>query len=185
MDLEATRRIQPALEPAERLLWAGRPVQGVVFRATDRPTTVLGLLWAGFALSWVYTGLTRGQSLPVLAFGLVFVLIGLYLALGRLVVDAYARRHIYYGVTDRRIVFAEGRSGPDVQFLNLDTITDVTLKKRASDGGVIAFRSTGPFRSPVSSSWPGLPHLNRPEFELAKGASNTYQIIRSAVRNAT
>lgn len=184
MDFEATRVIQPRLGSTERLLWAGRPVQGVILRKSDVQMIPFALVWGGFALFWEYTALMSGAPPIMLLFGLIFVLVGVYLLLGRFLVDAHARRHIYYGVTDERVVFLRPGGRPELQTLDLKTITDVTLTKRGADGGVIAFRPRGTFKGLASGSWPGLPHLSKPRFELASAASNTYGIVQSAIRQA-
>jgi hypothetical protein len=71
--------------------------------------------------------------------GLMFVLIGLYLVFGRFIIDAWARGGLHYAVTDRRILIA--RPSPFARFtaLNITQLPDIDLNERGNGRGTIRF----------------------------------------------
>lgn len=100
----------PILEPGERLLWSGRPPQGVRFEAYDLVRVPFSLVWLGIAVTFegmaVRTMVVEGGLVPKLfaGVGLVFVLAGLQLAVGRFFDDARERAALRRGVSDRRVL---------------------------------------------------------------------------------
>ena len=78
-------------------------------------------------------------------FGALFVLIGLYIVAGRLLLDAWIRRGIYYAVTDKRVLIL--RSAPFSKFsaLSLDQLPGVDLSERADGRGTIRFGQAVPY----------------------------------------
>ena len=90
-DLDVCSRLQSSLAPGESLLWCGRPRQGVMFRKADALMIPFSVMWAGFAVFWVIGAKSSGAPAPFWSFGLIFVAIGLYLVVGRFVVDAMVR----------------------------------------------------------------------------------------------
>ena len=59
MDAHPALVISKELASEERLLWSGRPQQGVVFRRTDLFLIPFSLLWCEFVVFWEATVLTR------------------------------------------------------------------------------------------------------------------------------
>jgi hypothetical protein len=160
MDFETTQRIQPELGATERLLWAGRPAQGLVLRKADAP-------------------------LLFLLFGLPFVLMGLYLIVGRFFADAYIRGRTYYAVSDARILILTEAFSRSLKSMDLKTVTDVSLSQRGIDGGTIFFGPANPLVRRAGGAWPGSSQGATPSFELDIGARNAYEIIRAAQRDAS
>ncbi len=94
------------LAPGETILWQGRPVAGIDWRSLWDGRTPFGLIFAGFALFWItmarrMTGDDGGVLSLFPLFGLPFLLVGLYLAFGRLLWEAHARARTHYTLTDR------------------------------------------------------------------------------------
>lgn len=128
------------LLPGERILWSGQPQQGLLLVAQDIFAIPFTLMWCGFAIFWEVTVArsTGGLNFFTL-WGLMFVLIGLYIAVGRFILDAWIRRGLHYAVTDRRILIA--RPSPFARFtaLNVTQLYDVDLKERRNGRGTIRF----------------------------------------------
>jgi hypothetical protein len=99
------------LAPGERLLWQGAPGDGIRFRREDRMLIPFSLVFGAFALVWWGAAYGIDAPWPMLAFGTVFVLIGLYLVIGRFLWDAYVRARTRYALTDRRALIATRHPG--------------------------------------------------------------------------
>jgi len=184
VDFEVTQRIQPELGPTERMLWAGRPVQGVIFRKADLILVPFSLMWGGFAIFWEYAAWSGGAPPFFLLFGVPFVLIGLYLIFGRFFADAYIRRHTYYAVSDERVLLLKEAFGRNIKSLGLKSISEISLSHRGTDGGIISFGPATPLKAWGNSRWPGASHSIVPNFDLDSGINNVYEIIRAAKRDA-
>ena len=104
--------LQPHLLSGEHVLWSGQPKQGMALSAKDVFLIPFSLMWGGFAFLWnalvwfVPFGANSGES-PDWFFklwGLPFLLIGIYLIVGRFFHDASIRKKLIYGVTNQRIL---------------------------------------------------------------------------------
>jgi len=175
--------IRKELAPSERLLWTGRPRQGLVLRPADAFMIPFSIMWGGFAIFWEASVIAGGAPPFFALWGIPFVLIGLYLILGRFWVDARQRSATTYGVTSERVVIISGIFSRTIKSLNIDTLTDVSLSERSDSGGVIAFGSL-PLLSAwhTGAGWPGTGQYAVPTFDLPSDARNVYQIIRDAQR---
>ena len=173
--------IQARLATGERLLWEGRPTQGIVFRAADAFMIPFSLLWGGFAFFWEYSVLSMVRTPLFFAlWGIPFVAAGLYLIVGRFVVDAKQRANTLYGVTNQRVVIVSGILNSKIKSLNLRTLSDLTLDERSSGKGNISFGPTSPFAQWTGGlAWPGMSSPT-PAFELVEGARSVFEIIRQA-----
>jgi hypothetical protein len=170
---------------SEHLLWAGRPRQGFVLRAADAFLIPFSIMWGGFAIFWEATAIARGAPFFFALWGIPFVLIGLYMMVGRFWVDAWQRASTVYGVTSERVVIISGVLSRGVKSLSIDTITDVSLTERSSGGGTITFGPV-PFMYGwyARSGWPGFGQQSVPNFDLPDGAREVYEIVREAQRAA-
>jgi hypothetical protein len=128
------------LLPGERLLWEGRPVRHQLLRPADLLLIPFTVIWCGFAISGEVLVLASfGPSLFAL-FGLPFVLIGLYLTVGRFVVRAVVSRRTRYVVTDRRLlVLGLGVSGNRVATRYLHSLPPPVIIEAADGSGSLAF----------------------------------------------
>jgi hypothetical protein len=105
-----TTDLSDRLLTGERILWSGRPAQGLLF--TGRDTVLIPFMFGAFAVFWESMVLTQ-QNAPgfFMLWGVPFVLIGLYLIVGRFLLDAWIRAGTDYAVTNKRILIpAPGRS---------------------------------------------------------------------------
>ncbi|SFR85614.1 PH domain-containing protein [Dyella sp. OK004] len=178
--------LRPELGREERLLWSDMPKQGVCFRTSDFLAVPFSLMWAGFAFFWEYS-VSSAKDAPVfmMLWGIPFVLIGLYMIVGRFFADAYLRRRTYYGVTDQRIIILSGLFTRQVKSLPLTTLSDITFSERSDRSGTITF---GPnnfgFSMMAGTPWPGTSGRMPPAFDLIGDARHVYALIREAQQSA-
>ena len=179
------------LAPGERVLWHGRPPQGLLLRRADAWLIPLSCLWGGGVIFNVLHLLKTSAQMEdragmgfLFVWGLLFVLVGLYLMLGRFWVDAYLRARTYYALTHERLLLAGGWSGRQIKSLPLRNLPQITLKVNASGGGVIQLGSESrSLWSACPPGWPGAP-LQPDALELADDAQRVFHLIQSAQRQS-
>lgn len=182
MSLSASQVVQQELEPQERLLWSDCPKQGVVFRGTDIFLIPFSLLWGGFAMFWEYTVFRSEAPAFFLAFGGVFVLVGLYFIFGRFLWDAASRRRTFYGLTNERVIILSGLLQKQVKSVNVHTLSNLTLSERAGREGTISLGPTSFMESMYAGmSWPGV-QQGAPKLELIADAKRVFNLIRETQR---
>ncbi len=103
-------KIEAALGRPVTLLWTGNPAQGLRFRAADLGLVPFSFLWFGFAIFWEYSAVSGGTPLFFRLWGVPFLLVGLYISLGRFFVDArtYERTRLTASRRTKRSSFATG-----------------------------------------------------------------------------
>jgi hypothetical protein len=186
----AQNMIQLELDPGERLLWAGRPKQGTVFRGSDVFMIPFSLLWGGFAIVWEIMALSiphkevGPQSVIFPLFGIPFVLIGLYMIFGRFIYDSRKRAHTYYGLSNQRAIIISGLFGRAVKSLNLRSLSDVSLSEKSDRSGTITFgqeNQMGAFFG--GGGFPGMHGSTAPKFEFIENAKDVYKQLIAQQKN--
>lgn len=164
------------LERSERQLWFGEPPRGLIFRSSDIYLIPLSLLCAGFSVFWETSVLRENAPGFFVLWGIPFVLLGVYITIGRFFADAWRRGRTSYALTTERIII---RTGASIKSLSLRTLTDVTLTERPDGRGTITFGPT-PYLSTMYGGmrWPG--RTQPPMFELIPGAREVDAQIRKA-----
>jgi hypothetical protein len=133
--------ISRELRKGEKLLWAGRPRQGVFLRGRDAFQIPFSIMWGGFALFWEYSVINSGAPILFRLWGVPFVVIGLYMMFGRFIGEAKQREHTSYAVTDERIIISSGVFSKTARSLNIKALLDVSLSENNSGSGTIHFGS--------------------------------------------
>jgi|SRR5271157_5249446 len=137
-DLQDQFDLQGYLGPGEKLLWSAQPEAGLKLRGSDAIVIPFSLMWAGFALFWEFSVLRTNAPLFFKLWGIPFVLVGLYMVVGRFFVDAWMRARTVYGVTNQRILILSGFSRC-LTSLTLRTLPEVTVTERSDGSGTISF----------------------------------------------
>ncbi len=150
-------------------------------RPTDALFIPFSLLWCGFAISWELSVLKEGAPAFFALWGIPFVGVGIYVALGRFFVDAASRARTYYAVTDERAIIISGLVNRQTKSLPLRTMSDVTLTERADGSGTITLGpSTGMYGWFAGSGWPGTGRYRPPAFDIIEDARRVYGLLRDA-----
>jgi hypothetical protein len=180
--------VQRELRPDERLIWSGTPGRGLRLRPSDALMIPFSLLWGGFAIFWEYgvlfgldpSGRASPSAAPIFMrlWGIPFVLVGLYLIVGRFFSDAFVRARTIYAVTDQRIFILTQVFGMRVRSLSLRTLPEMTLAEKANGSGTITFGA--------SAYGAGAFGMNRrgdkpPAFEFVERVRNVHDLIQGTL----
>src|SRR5215467_3353480 len=113
------------LDSGEKLLWAGRPAQGIVLRRQEGYAIVFAVL--------------------LVAAGWRFIPMFLYVPIvGGLLADLWYRSRLIYGVTDRRAIILSGMRRRTVQSIYLSSLITLKLEDRRNRSGTIYFGEDHP-----------------------------------------
>ncbi|HEY3472499.1 MAG TPA: PH domain-containing protein [Amycolatopsis sp.] len=126
------------LQPGERVLWAGEPVQRPLYVAADGVIAPAGLVVAALALWYLLANQPSGGLMVVV---LVALVVGLYGAVGRSVVRYLALGRTTYAVTDSRIIARSGLFRQKERSSELAGLPAPVLKPGPSRTGTISFGS--------------------------------------------
>lgn len=129
----------PQLLLGERILWQGKPYDGVICGPLDFFLIPFSLLWAGFAVFWNANVWTTNAPLPFKLFGLPFLFAGLYVTLGRFLIDIKLRKSMRYFVTNERILIKRSGGGTKTTSLDLRRLPALAFEERSDGSGTIRF----------------------------------------------
>jgi len=131
--------IEQELGSGEKLLWSGQPRTGLRLRASDAYAIPFTMLWCGFTIFWETLVIRGGAPFFMLLWGVPFVLLCIYMVIGRFFVDAIIRGKTFYAVTSERIIIVTGLFSKGVRSLNLRTLPEIWLNERRDGSGTITF----------------------------------------------
>jgi hypothetical protein len=179
-----TSSIERELQRDERLLWKGRPRGGIRLRGPDAYLIPFSLFWGGFAFFWEYSVLFTAPKKDAAGwvaslFGIPFVVIGLYLIVGRFFVDARMRAGTEYGLTNRRAIIVSGLFSRSIKSIDLKSMPEITLTEKADRSGTITFGSAPSYSRMQYNPWLSGSSA-QPAFEMIEDARNVYATIEQA-----
>jgi hypothetical protein len=184
-DSTPRRQITRVLDPGESLIWSGIPRQGLLLRPTDALMIPFSLLWGGFAFYWEASALSSGAPPFFLLWGIPFVLVGVYIIVGRFFVDARVRANTFYGLTDRRVIILSGLFARTTSSLPLRNLTDISLQERSDRSGSILLGRPHPqYAWFAGTRWPGTAQYATPCLELIPTVKRVYDQLLEAQRAA-
>ena len=102
-------QLSPHLIEGEKLLWVGRPYPARHFSAADVLLIPFSAMFGGFAVFWIVSAVLEDAPLLFVLWGLPFLMVGLYMILGRFIYKANRKRRTVYGLTERRALAAVDR----------------------------------------------------------------------------
>jgi hypothetical protein len=169
--------IRSKLDDGEQLVWSGMPKQGLLLQPIDAVMIPTSLLWGGFALYWEYEVVNTHQFWVLQIWGIPFVLIGLFLIVGRFFVDAALRGRTYYGLTDKRVLIVVGDK---LQSYPFSDISGIVIRSGLDRVGTIVFGVPGtPVPTNMNVVMPSS-RVNFPTFLLIADAQSVYDQIEAA-----
>ncbi len=179
---EAEHLIRRELGPGERLLWSGQPRRGIRLQPADAVFISFTLLWSGFAIVWEYQAI-EGAGLFFALAGVPFILIGVYMIVGRFFADARRRAKTAYALTDQRVLIVSDFFGRRLTSLPLATSIELSVTERADRSGTTTFGRAQPMQSWTASiPWPGTNVYAAPSFEQIEEVRQVYDLVSNAQR---
>lgn len=160
--------LSSAVEPGERLVWVGRPVQGLRLTSIDWLAIPASLVWGGFALFWEVSAIVNGAPLFFQLWGVPFVAVGVYLILGRFFFDAYRRARTFYGLTDTRALIVVTGATRELVALDLAGQKHIELEETASGFGTIRFGAARR-RAPPPPTFEAIPDVRAVHARIRDG----------------
>jgi hypothetical protein len=171
------------LDADEKTLWHGSPPTGIMFRKSDWFLVPFCFLWFGFALFWEASVLGLFSDAPGRApvffplFGLIFVCIGFYMAIGRFFWDALVRAQSLYALTNKRAIILTRFPSRGIRSIGLNAATEVSTEERADGAGDVIFGARAAFASGFRG-WPGVGTGGEFVFEQVRDARGLLRIVR-------
>jgi hypothetical protein len=156
-------------EASKDLIWTGRPAQGLRLRQPDMLLIPFSLMWGGFAIFWESMALTQRAPWFFRLWGIPFVVVGLYLIVGRFIWDAYARSKTWYAIAGNCALICRRTPSGGLQRIYLKNVSNLRLTVGASGVGTITFGNDD--RLGGWGSWSG-PTV--PSFEFIADAQRVY-----------
>jgi hypothetical protein len=174
--------VRSKLDDGEQFVWSGRPRQGLLLQPTDAILIPFSLMWGGFAFFWEYEVVATHRFWVLQLWGIPFVVIGLYLVVGRFFSDAYARGQTYYGLTDKRVIIARGST---TRSIPLSDLTGVALAPKADKSGTIVLGAPGQPAPNALNAYFGSSRVQYPMFQMIPDAQSVYDQIEAQRKSAT
>jgi hypothetical protein len=139
IDRHKEDELEVYLEPGDRLVWYGIPKQGILFSKSDIFLVPFSLLWGGFAILWELLAISSDAPLIFMLWGIPFVLLGIYMIIGRFIVNALIRKKTLYGFTKKRIVVKTGLRGNSIRLGDMNNLAGIKMKLTKDGSGSIIF----------------------------------------------
>lgn len=175
------------LGPDERVIWQGRPAQGLRFTPQDVFAVPFSAFWLLIVLTVFGLILTGGaKRVDPIAYVILpaFIAVGLYMLVGRFVVDSAARRRTSYYLTNRRAVIEAGLFRATIRSVSLAALPEIKFRTGRKGRGTIQFGSPAGMFGLMPSSWPGARQYLPPTFEGVDDGQSVFQLALSAQRDA-
>lgn len=176
---------QPYLLTGERVRWSGQPKQGLAAGNRDIFLIPFSLLWGGFAIFWnamVWfppgnTSTGESPDLFLKLWGLPFLIVGVYLIIGRFLYDSAVRKRLFYAVTDQRVLILRGSK---ITSLDIDRLPRLELTEHRDGTGTLAFEASNLGSSAGTNGWSWwLPSVSGSQFFRVQNPRNIYRLIRN------
>ena len=182
------------LNPDEKLLWRGKPKQGLVIRDRDLILIPVSLIISGFAGFIFWLAFNSSDSLVLKGIAVALLLVAINLLLLRFVRDALKRKGTEYFITNQRVIKLFGRKQSQLKTLPIKNLGMIELIGDESRFSYISFGNNnslftwlfGNFRS-TENTIAGLELIEDGEriFELLKALQSGNAAVELSVNVPT
>jgi len=177
-DFTLNSELKKELLPDEKLLWAGTPKKGILFRSSDAFVIPFSIFWFGFAIFWESSVVSGEAPFFFMLWGIPFLAMGLYITVGRFFYDKFNRDKTVYAVTDKRVIIKSGVFKKNVQSFNIKILFNLSINEKSDGSGTIKLDSdnaSGFQQGIVITGWPGTKQV--PALEFIPEARTVYNLI--------
>lgn len=172
--------------PGEHIIWQGQPAQGIRLAPQDAFAIPFAAVWLFIVVAGCWVAIT-GDTENVDPFFYImmplFLLLGLYMLIGRFVVDKVGRRRTHYHLTNQRALIESGLFRQSRRSVSLAAVPEIRFRAGRKGRGTVQFGSSGPFGM-LPPSWPGASQYLPPAFDDIEAAEHVYGLALSAQRAA-
>jgi PH (Pleckstrin Homology) domain-containing protein len=177
-DFDVDGIMRDELEPGERLLWSGRPGQGLRLREADWFAIPFTVGFFGFTVFFAFFDPSRHDSWPSLIVRAWLLVGGFYIAIVRIPLDAWRRANTAYGITDRRAIIRRGLFGR-TKSMPLIEVPAILVTRHGSGEGDVVFDTEDMSHVAVGGAVPRGRRV--PDaFEFVANPESVHAIARSA-----
>ena len=131
--------VRDYLVPGESILWKGKPGKGHLLTSQDVFMIPFSIFWFGFAVFWEISVLSSGAPFFFGLWGVPFILVGIYITVGRFFHTAWLRKHTAYVITNKKIIRKRGKR---VDMLGAANMPAIHIATHADSSGTIRFGQT-------------------------------------------
>lgn len=129
-------------------MWVGHPDPKALFTGADVYLVPFSLMWCGFAIFWEVTAAAEGP-LFFAAWGIPFVLVGLYIVFGRFIYKRRVNARTVYGLTNTRAIISR-RPGAYAEVPLAGTATSFVPSRTGTRLTVIFGSARNPWNQPAN-----------------------------------
>ena len=130
-------QFQQELDTGERLLWSGRALPDLRLESGNLLHSLFGFVFLGISIASLLAAGKESTIFPVL-WTIPFVVVGLYVSVGRFFWIAFCRRYTEYAVTNQRVIVRSSLLSR-TQSIEYRKIRTVTLTEKSDGSGTIQF----------------------------------------------
>ena len=161
---------QDLLDPAEKIIWTGKPRQGFLFWRSDIFFVPFSLIWAVLAYLWEFQTAISNVPFQDKLWSVFSLSVAAYILLLRFFVDAAYRYLTFYAITNQRVLIHTGLFKTSLISLPLAELKEINIDQRKNGSGDIVFGPLDPKAwIYTGGGWPKMgSQMPTPAFELLK-----------------
>ncbi|PKN92662.1 MAG: hypothetical protein CVU44_13460 [Chloroflexi bacterium HGW-Chloroflexi-6] len=167
------------LNPAEKILWTGKPRQGFVFWRSDIFFIPFSIVWAVVAYLLEFKTVVSDLPFQDKIWSILSLSVAAYIVLLRFFVDLAYRYLTFYALTNQRVLIHTGLFKTTLTSLLLADLKEINLDPGKDGRGNIVFGPLDPKAWIYSGGgWPKMGGQTPvPAFEMLKDAEKVYKQI--------
>lgn len=169
--------LEEYLSEGEEILWRGVPSRGLIFRWWDVFFVPFSFLWAAFVFLWTFMVVRGGAPQEFALPGYFSSIVGIYITVGRFIVDIIRRMGTQYAVTNKRAIILSGIFSKTFDAMHILPSTRVKVKGKRK-GSIYFGEGHGFFGMPLDFAF--LHGAGHPfAFERIRDVEHVFEIVLS------
>lgn len=145
--------LERRLKPGERVLWTGRPPQGIALRRLDLLLIPLSVAWFAGTMSLAWQVFESGATIESKIMSAAFAAAGAYIVFGRFVTDAVLRKQTRYAITNHRVLVIGGFAGKNIAFFERPDPAQISVRDATGDRATVQFGEVWPLPRWHATYW--------------------------------